>query len=65
VRRVQSYVDTVDNLKARNCGAFSNGGNINAVPVIWEAFESGVGSMKSPTPFPATTVITKNWEHFE
>ncbi|XP_047155506.1 BAG family molecular chaperone regulator 4-like [Vigna umbellata] len=65
VRRVQRYVDTVDNLKARNCGAFSNGGNMNAVPVIWEAFESGVGSLKSPTSFPTSTVITKNWEHFE
>ncbi|XP_052736277.1 BAG family molecular chaperone regulator 4 isoform X2 [Vigna angularis] len=65
VRRVQRYVDTVDNLKARNCGAFSNGGNMNAVPVIWEEFESGVGSLKSPTSFPTSTVITKNWEHFE
>lgn len=48
VRRVQSYVDTVDKLKARNCG-----------------FESGVGSLNSATPFPASTVITENWEHFE
>ncbi|ESW14175.1 hypothetical protein PHAVU_008G259000 [Phaseolus vulgaris] len=53
VLRVQSYLETVEMLKAKNCGAFSNGGNINAV-----AFESGVGSLKS-------TVITQNWEHFE
>ncbi|KAG5052776.1 hypothetical protein JHK87_004974 [Glycine soja] len=64
VRRVQSYVDTIDNLKARNFAAFSNAGN-NAVPVIWEALESGVGSLKSPTSFPTSTVITQNWEHFE
>jgi len=57
-------VDTIDNLKARNFAAFSNAGN-NAVPVIWEALESGVGSLKSPTSFPTSTVITQNWEHFE
>lgn len=64
VRRVQSYVETIDNLKARNSVAFSNVTN-NAVPVIWEAFESGVGSLKPPSPFPTSTVITQNWEHFE
>ncbi|TKY56506.1 BAG family molecular chaperone regulator 4 [Spatholobus suberectus] len=64
VRRVQSYGDTIDNLKARNSVAFSNAAN-NAGPVIWEAFESGVGSLKSPIPFPTSTVITQNWEHFD
>ncbi|KAK7300905.1 hypothetical protein RJT34_11756 [Clitoria ternatea] len=66
VRRVQSYVDTIDNLKARNSAAFSNAAN-NAVSVItkWEAFETGVGSLKSPTPLPSATVITQNWEHFD
>ncbi|XP_027368447.1 BAG family molecular chaperone regulator 4-like [Abrus precatorius] len=68
VRRVQSYVDTIDNLKARNSTTFSNAASANnPVSVItkWEAFESGVGSFKSQTPFPSSTVITQNWEHFE
>ncbi|KAL2317461.1 hypothetical protein Fmac_031337 [Flemingia macrophylla] len=66
VRRVQSYVDTIDKLKARNYAAFSNAAAYNnAVPVIWEAFESGVGTFRSPTSFPTSTVITQNWEHFD
>ncbi|XP_061347222.1 BAG family molecular chaperone regulator 4-like [Gastrolobium bilobum] len=66
VHRVQSYVETIDNLKARNYNAFSNSAN-NAVSVItkWDAFGSEVGSLKSPTPIQSSTVITQNWELFE
>ncbi|CAL0317771.1 unnamed protein product [Lupinus luteus] len=66
VGRVQSYVETIDNLKARNSAAFSNAAN-NEVSVItkWKAFDSGVESLKSPTPFQLSTVITQDWELFE
>ncbi|KAJ1437601.1 Ubiquitin-like domain superfamily [Sesbania bispinosa] len=67
VRRVQSYVETIDNLKARNSTSFSNAANNNAVSVMtkWEAFDSGVGNFKSPTSIQSSTVITQEWERFE
>lgn len=66
VRRVQSYADTIDNLKARNFNVSSNAA-INAVSVItkWEPFESGVGSLKPPTAIQSSTVITQEWEQFD
>ncbi|XP_004490627.1 BAG family molecular chaperone regulator 4-like isoform X2 [Cicer arietinum] len=61
VRRVQSYVDIIDNMKARNSAAN------NAVSLInkWEAFESEHGRLKSPITIQSSTVITQEWEQFE
>ncbi|MED6112058.1 hypothetical protein PIB30_058210 [Stylosanthes scabra] len=66
VQRVQSYVDKVDNMKARNSAPLNNN-NVVSVTTKWEPFESGVGSFNnSPTPFKSsTTIITQNWEMFE
>ncbi|KAM1494753.1 hypothetical protein ACFX15_028653 [Malus domestica] len=66
VRRVQSFVDTLDNLKARNPNPFSKK-SINAVSVTtkWERFELGVGSLHAPTPSPSSTKITQDWELFD
>ncbi|KAK4377614.1 hypothetical protein RND71_003910 [Anisodus tanguticus] len=64
VRRVQSLVETMDAVKARNSNPFSNNSNAvsvttnpfsnnsNAVSVTtqWETFESGVGSLNAPPP---------------
>ncbi|KAF7833789.1 BAG family molecular chaperone regulator 4-like [Senna tora] len=62
VRRVQSYADTLDNLKARNGNPFSNNTNNKAmcmsVSTKWETFESGFASFNS-------TVISQNWELFD
>ncbi|KAL4299819.1 hypothetical protein HN51_050480 [Arachis hypogaea] len=68
VQRVQSYVDKIDKIKARNSAPLGNDANNNAVSVTtkWEPFESGIGSFTSPTPFKlSTTIITQNWELFE
>ncbi|CAN6693023.1 unnamed protein product [Malus baccata var. baccata] len=66
VRRVQSFVDTLDNLKARNSNPFSKK-SINAVSVTknWERFELGVGSLHAPIPLPSSTKITQDWELFD
>ncbi|XP_054799513.1 BAG family molecular chaperone regulator 4-like [Prosopis cineraria] len=56
VRRVQDYVETLDNLKARNCNAFTIANNNNkavSVSTKWEIFQS------------STTVISHNWELFD
>ncbi|KAJ8570762.1 hypothetical protein K7X08_037734 [Anisodus acutangulus] len=64
VRRIQSLVETMDAVKARNSNPFSNNSNAvsvttnpfsnnsNAVSVTtqWETFESGVGSLNAPPP---------------
>ncbi|KAJ4830605.1 hypothetical protein Tsubulata_033891 [Turnera subulata] len=68
VRRVQSFVDTIDNLKSRNSNPFSNSNcNCNAVSVTtnWERFDSGVGSLSAPVPAQSATKITQNWELFD
>ncbi|EXB37958.1 BAG family molecular chaperone regulator 4 [Morus notabilis] len=66
VRRVQSFVDTLDNLKARNSNPFSNSNNSVSVTTKWETFESGLGSLCSPTvPLQTSTKITQEWELFD
>ncbi|KAK7849808.1 bag family molecular chaperone regulator 4 [Quercus suber] len=65
VRRVQSFVDTLDNLKARNSNPFSNSKNVVSVTTKWEMFESGVGSLYAPTPLQSSTKITQDWEVFD
>ncbi|KAK2643464.1 hypothetical protein Ddye_025227 [Dipteronia dyeriana] len=71
VRRVQSLVDTLDSLKARNSNPLSNSktnNSSNAVSVRtkWETFEGGVGSLNAPTtPIQSCTKITHDWELFD
>lgn len=65
VRRVQNFVDTLDNLKARNSNPFSNGSNAVSVSTKWQTFESGVGSLSAPVPVQSGTKITQDWELFD
>ncbi|KAK9940830.1 hypothetical protein M0R45_017471 [Rubus argutus] len=65
VRRVQSFVDTLDNLKARNSNPFSKSSNSVSVTTKWESFELGVGSLHAPTPLKSSTKITQDWELFD
>ncbi|XP_062015800.1 BAG family molecular chaperone regulator 4-like isoform X1 [Rosa rugosa] len=65
VRRVQSFVDTLDNLKARNSNPFSKSSNSVSVTTNWESFELGVGSLHAPTPLKSSTKITQDWELFD
>ncbi|KAH7838148.1 hypothetical protein Vadar_022587 [Vaccinium darrowii] len=66
VRRVQSFVDALDNLKARNANPFASGRNAMSASTTWEKFDSGVGSLTAPIPSPNTsTKITQDWELFD
>ncbi|XP_057954583.1 BAG family molecular chaperone regulator 4-like [Malania oleifera] len=68
VRRIQSFVEKLDNLKARNSNPFSSSGNKNAASAAtkWEAFGSGVGSLSDPSvPLQSSTKITQDWELFD
>ncbi|KAH7842285.1 hypothetical protein Vadar_003585 [Vaccinium darrowii] len=64
VRRVQSFVDTVDSLKARNLNPSSNNSRNASVTTEWETFESELGSFSAPPPFPSATEVTQGWENF-
>ncbi|KAJ6803582.1 BAG family molecular chaperone regulator 4 [Iris pallida] len=64
VRRIQSYVDKLDMLKARNSNPFSNNSNTVSVATQWETFESGAGSL-NPPPIPSSTTETNDWEQFD
>ncbi|CAN4109729.1 unnamed protein product [Withania somnifera] len=50
VRRVQSLVETMDAVKARNSNPFSNNSNAVSVTTEWETFDSEVGSLNVPPP---------------
>ncbi|KAG9453543.1 hypothetical protein H6P81_006447 [Aristolochia fimbriata] len=64
VRRVQSLVDALDQLKARNSNPFNSCGNAVSVTTQWETFESGVGSLSAPPPNPiSSSAATEDWEH--
>lgn len=65
VYRIQSFVDTLDNLKARNSNPFNNSTNAVSVTTNWVAFESGVGSLSAPTTLQSSTKITQDWELFD
>lgn len=65
VRRVQSLVDKVDSLKARNSNPFSNSNKAVSVTTKWETFDSGMGSLSAPPPFPSSTEVTQDWERFD
>ncbi|KAK1271992.1 BAG family molecular chaperone regulator 4 [Acorus gramineus] len=64
VCRIQSLVETVDNLKARNSNPFSDSSKAVSVSTQWETFDSGVGSLSAPPPMPSTNE-TQHWEHFD
>lgn len=65
VRRVQSFVDTLDSLKARTSNPFSNSCNaVSSVTTKWETFESGFGSLNPPIQVKSATKVTENWELF-
>lgn len=69
VRRVQSYVDMLDALKAKNCNPFGSCSKTVSVNTSWETFDSGVGSLTPPSvsssSSPSSTKITQDWERFD
>ncbi|KAA8517747.1 hypothetical protein F0562_015194 [Nyssa sinensis] len=65
VQRVQSLVETVDALKARNSNPLSNSSMAVSVTTKWETFNSGVGSLNAPPPMPSSTKVTQDWEVFD
>lgn len=64
VRRVQNFVETLDNLKGRNSNPNSNSSNAVSVATKWETFDSGVGSLSAP-PSSSSGKITQDWEQFD
>ncbi|KAE8099159.1 hypothetical protein FH972_017163 [Carpinus fangiana] len=66
VRRLQNFVEKLDNLKGRNANPNSNSKSSNAVSVTtkWETFDSGVGSLSAP-PSSSSANITQDWEQFD
>ncbi|PIA32397.1 hypothetical protein AQUCO_04500182v1 [Aquilegia coerulea] len=64
VRRVQSFVEKLDTLKARNANPFSDKGNAVSVTTEWEKFDSGVGSLNAPPPT-SSSKATEDWEAFD
>lgn len=65
VRRVQSLVDTLDALKARNSNPLSNNSSSVSVTTQWETFDSGMGSLSAPPPKASSTTETNDWEQFD
>ncbi|PSS17651.1 BAG family molecular chaperone regulator like [Actinidia chinensis var. chinensis] len=65
VRHVQSLVDTVDSLKARNSNPLGNSSKTVSVTTKWETFDSGLGSLSAPQPPPPSTEVTQDWEQFD
>ncbi|KAG2669919.1 hypothetical protein I3760_14G058600 [Carya illinoinensis] len=65
VRRVQSFVDMLDKLKAQNSNPFSNSKDVESMNTKWETFESGLGSLHAPTPLQSSTKITQDWVVFD
>ncbi|KAG5553079.1 hypothetical protein RHGRI_011068 [Rhododendron griersonianum] len=64
VRRVQSFVDTVDSLKERKSNPLSNNSRNVSVTTEWETFGSEMESFSAPPPFPSSTAVSQDWEHF-
>lgn len=63
VRRIQSFVDRLDNLKARNSNPFSSNNNAVSVTTKWTTFESGVESLRAS--LHSSTRITQDWVMFD
>ncbi|CAI9779202.1 unnamed protein product [Fraxinus pennsylvanica] len=64
VRRIQSFVETMDILKSKNSNPFSNTGNSVPVSTELETFESGSISVNAPPTGPSSTKLTQDWEQF-
>lgn len=65
VRRVQSLVETLDKLKARNANPFSDHNKAVSVATQWETFENGMGSLNAPPPRVSSTQVNTDWEQFD
>ncbi|XP_057741256.1 BAG family molecular chaperone regulator 4-like [Arachis stenosperma] len=65
VRRVQSLVDTLDALKARNANPFSSSDNGVKVTTQWETFDSEMGNSNAPPSTSSSTKVTEDWERFD
>ncbi|XP_059297714.1 BAG family molecular chaperone regulator 4-like [Lycium ferocissimum] len=65
VHRIQSFVDMLDNFKARNSNFVSNCNGTSTVTTKWETFGPGVGSLTAPNQLLQSTKITQNWEVFD
>lgn len=65
--RIQSFVDMLDNFKARNSKLASNCsiGTNTMVTTKWEKFDSGIGSLNAPNQLHQSTKITQEWEVFD
>jgi hypothetical protein len=64
VRRVQSLVETLDKLKARNANPFSDHNKAVSVTTQWETFENGMGSLSAPPPRASSTQANTGWEQY-
>ncbi|GJM92664.1 hypothetical protein PR202_ga09155 [Eleusine coracana subsp. coracana] len=65
VRRIQSLVETLDKLKARNANPFSDHDKAVSVTTQWETFENGMGSLSAPPPRVSSTQVNTDWEQFD
>jgi hypothetical protein len=65
VRRIQSLVENLDKLKARNANPFSDQNKSVSVTTQWETFENGMGSLSSPPPRISSTQVNTDWEQFD
>ncbi|XP_072997642.1 BAG family molecular chaperone regulator 4-like [Typha latifolia] len=64
VHRIQSTMEKLDMLKARNANPFSNSSKAISITTEWEAFESPLGSQSAPHQTSPSTKITDDWELF-
>ncbi|KAL3531668.1 hypothetical protein ACH5RR_005189 [Cinchona calisaya] len=67
VRRVQSFVEIMDTLKARNSTPFSDSSNAVSSTTQWETFNSAVANPSAPIPMPCSTStkVTQQREQFD
>jgi len=62
---VQTLVDKLDSLKARNNNPFINSSNAVKVTTQWETFDSGMESSDAPSDNSSSTKISRDWERFD
>ncbi|KAJ9565360.1 hypothetical protein OSB04_001326 [Centaurea solstitialis] len=65
VRRVQGFVDTLDNLKMTEIDIDKRVLPAVSVTTKWEMFDSEIGGLNTSNRIPTSTKITKEWEKFE
>ncbi|KAH6787047.1 hypothetical protein C2S52_006599 [Perilla frutescens var. hirtella] len=61
VRRVQSFVETMDILKSKNANHSSNNNDAACVTTQWETFESGFGSESTLSTEPSSPPTTASY----